>query len=88
MSVRVLLAVELAEAGVVEAAVAISGVSAAITLATLEFVTTIFAPYMAVMTYPIFPAETIPLTVTVLVAPGAVLVGTAKKESSVCNSCV
>ena len=84
----VLLAVELAEVGMVEVAVAISGANAAITLATLEFATTIFAPCMAVMTYPVFPAETIPLTVAVLVAPGVVLVGMTKKESSICNSCV
>lgn len=88
ITVGVLLAVELAEAGMVEVAVAISGVSAAITPATLEFATTIFAPYIVVMIYPVFPAETIPLIVAVLVAPGMMLVGTAKKESSVCSSCV
>lgn len=68
---------EAGAAGAVEVALAKSGSSAAITAADLEFATTIFAPYVAVMTYPVLPTATMPLTVAVLVAPGVLLVGAA-----------
>ncbi len=51
-------------------AVAINGVSAAITLAVFELTTNIFAPCIAVISYNDFPPpETVPLIVAVLVAP-------------------
>jgi len=89
------VAVELAtvEVAVLEAVVlvaavtgAISSASAEITLADFEFATDIFVPYEAVMIYDVFPAETIPLNVPVVDAPGVVPVGATRNESSVRNS--
>ncbi len=90
VSAPVLLAVELAEAdaGAVDVAVAIRGVSAAATPTAFGFAIYTFAPYAAVITYPVFTVETVPLMVALLVTPGAVLVGTTKKESSACSSCI